>query len=75
MPTKIRKLSNFKGDAALYRLDDGSYVAVSAINTYGGPETLVFPADESGEVTDWLEIGGGRGYLDHEEALATLQAN
>lgn len=72
MATKIRKLSSFNGDAALYRLDDGTYVAVSAIDTYSGPETLVFPADEDGDVTDWGEIGGGRGYFDHERALATL---
>lgn len=72
MHTKIRELNGFKGDAALYRLGDGNYVVVSAVEAYSGPETLVFPADSHGEVTEWAEIGGGRGYLDHETALADL---
>lgn len=72
MPTKIRKLTDFTGDAALYKLDDGNYVIVSATVAYSGPETLIFPATPDGEIADWGEIGGGRGYLDHEMALATL---
>lgn len=37
---------------------------------YGGPETYIFPADETGEVIDWGEMDGSyRGGLDHEEAL------
>lgn len=72
MAQKIRNLTDFTGDAALYRLDDGSHVIVSATVAYSGPETLIFPATEDGEIADWNEIGGGRGYLDHETALATL---
>ena len=73
MPTKIRKLTDFTGDAALYLLDDGSYViASSVVDVYSGPETLVFASNEDGDVTSWNEIGGGRGYLDHKEALASL---
>ena len=72
MITKIRPLDGFSGDAALYRLDDGSYVIASSTSTYCPPETLVFPSNQNGEVTSWNEIGGGRGYLDHETALATL---
>lgn len=72
MYKKIRDISGWKGDAALYQLEDGSYVIASSVVAYSGPETLVFPADAGGEVTSWGEIGGGRGYLDHEAALATL---
>lgn len=73
MAQKIRNLTDFTGDAALYKLDDDSYVIVSAtVVPYSGPETLVFPATADGEIADWGEIGGGRGYLDHELALATL---
>ena len=72
MHKKIRNLTDFAGNAALYRLDDGSFVIASSVTSYSGAETLVFPADSDGNVTDWCEIGGGRGYLNHEEALATL---
>jgi hypothetical protein len=73
MPTKIRKLTGFTGDAVLYRLDSGEYVVASAVVApFSGPETLVFPADESGEVTSWIEIGGVRGLLDHDAALASV---
>ena len=27
-----------------------------------GLETLVFPADKSGNITNYVEVGGGRGY-------------
>ena len=29
---------------------------------YSGPEVLVFQSDEQGNVTDWIEVDGGRGY-------------
>lgn len=47
------------------------YVVVSAVNVpYSGPETYIFPADESGKVLSWLEMEGSyRGGLDHAEAL------
>ncbi len=53
------------------------YVRVSAtvvpnfgFSDVGGPETYIFPADETGEVLDWGEVDGSyRGGLDHEEAL------
>jgi hypothetical protein len=47
------------------------YVVVSAANVLlDGPETFIFPADESGEVVHWGELGGSfRGGLDHERAL------
>jgi hypothetical protein len=67
------------GDANLYRVDppmayeDGTteYVIVSAVVAlYSGPETYIFPANESGEVIDWLELPGSfKGGMDHDEAL------
>ena len=47
------------------------YLAVSAADVTGsGPETYIFPADEDGEVLDWLELEGSyKGGLDHERAL------
>lgn len=74
--TLVRKLSGFNGDARLYRLsephDGHDLVIVSAVVVmFSGPETYIFPADESGEVTDWGEMDGSfRGELDHEQALS-----
>ncbi len=54
------------GDVVTY-----DYVVVSAVNAFGtGDETYIFPADASGEITDWLELDGSfKGDQDHEEAL------
>ena len=37
-----------------------------------GPETLVFSADANGEVTDFGEIGGGKGYVDPDRAIESM---
>ena len=55
--------------------EDGNshdYVIVSAVVAmFSGPETYIFPADESGKVVDWGELDGSyRGGLDHTAALA-----
>lgn len=76
---KIRDLEDYKGHAALYRceppLDGHEYVVVSKVNnmTYGFRihETYAFPADESGEVTDWEELDcSRRGEHSHADVLA-----
>jgi hypothetical protein len=64
------------GNQKLYKLDppldEHRFVVVSAaVAPYSGPETYIFPADERGNITDWLELDGSfRGALDHEKALA-----
>jgi len=75
------KIRNFTGHAALYSLTpplkdfDGKtehkHVVVSSTNAMlSGPETYIFPANESGEVSDWGELPGSqKGTLDHEKAL------
>ena len=47
------------------------YVVSSVVAMFTGFETLVFPADERGKVTDWGEVAGGRG-MSREEAIADL---
>jgi hypothetical protein len=74
--TLVRRLGgSYSGDARLYRLDPPfaghRYVIASAVTEFV-VETLVFPADESGEVTDWGDIAGVRGETDHAAALADL---
>jgi hypothetical protein len=60
-------------DARLYRLSwpfaapECSYVVVSA----AGGETMVFPADESGEILSWTEMGVVEGH-DHVNALRCI---
>ena len=51
----------------------GLHFCVSSVNaTFTGFETLVFPCDADGEVTDWSEIAGGRG-VSREEAIEELE--
>jgi hypothetical protein len=57
----------------LVRGPEGYFVVSSVVAMFGGFETLVFPADEKGEVTDWGEIAGGRG-MSRDEAIADLEA-
>lgn len=83
--TKIRNLTDWRGDVALYRteppLDGNEYVVVSAVDTSlrfaqpGTPpsmqiETYIFAADADGIVAEYGELSGSmRGTLDHAEAL------
>lgn len=47
------------------RLMNGKHILISDANhgsgIYAVDETLVFPCDEEGTVSDWAELGGGRG--------------
>lgn len=83
--TFVRKLTGWRGDAALYRMDpphEGSeYVIASAVDlNYGDSvpatfalascETYLFPADEDGDVVEYTEMDGSlKGVKDHEDAL------
>lgn len=71
---------NWTGEAVLWRLseeiatDEGiatKYVVSSAtVAMFSGPETYIFPADEHGNVLNWLDLDGSyKGGLDHEEAI------
>lgn len=69
----ILELSGFKGRACLVKKGD-EYFVVSSVNAlFTGPETLVFRANEHGEVDDWGEVAGGRG-VSREGAIAELEA-
>jgi len=71
--TRIKTLADFRGYAALYKLQDSdTFVAVSTIVFRGIAETMVFPSNQMGEVTDWNEIAGGKGLLLHADALEEL---
>lgn len=70
--TEIRKLAGWTGDARLLECQGEYYIASATVVPYSGPEVLVFPANSNGEVTDWSEIVGGRGTLNHEEFIVEL---
>jgi hypothetical protein len=69
----IRELTGFTGAACLVRRGAEYFVVSSAGAPFTGPETLVFPADADGKVTDWGEVAGGRG-VSREEAIIELAA-
>lgn len=48
------------------------YFVVSSVEApVSGFETLVFPANAEGEITDWCQVAGGHGMV-REEAIADL---
>ena len=73
----IKDLEGFTGRAALYELseplDGHKHVVVSAaVAMFSGPETYIFPADDTGKVKEWGELDGSmKGTLDHEDALTS----
>lgn len=66
-------LPGFHGTAWLIEVG-GKHYAVSATDVpYSGPETMVFAADETGQVIDWMDLAVVH-TLDHEAAIADLLA-
>jgi hypothetical protein len=81
----VKDLSErFSGKAHLFRVDPpveyaaaedeagyASYVVASATMVpLRGPATMIFPADERGELLDWGEIGGKKGTLDIDAVMS-----
>lgn len=58
-------------DTQDYTVKPVEFVVVSAaVIRNSGPETYIFASDESGNITDWVEMTGSfRGGLDHAKAL------
>lgn len=70
--------TNLRTRAAIYEmappLRGHRRVAVSStVAPLSGPETLIFAVEDSGEVRDFLDIGGLRGTLSHPEALFMIR--
>lgn len=64
---------DWTGDVWLVKdTDTDEHFVVSGTDAaFTGWEVLVFPADAEGEVTNWIEVAGGRG-ISHEDAIAEL---
>jgi len=56
----------------LIRVKEEFYIVSAVVVPYSGPETYVFPADRHGKITDFGEIVGLRGTLNHQEAIDEL---
>lgn len=47
---------------------------ISRADTFDhGDETMIFPADSKGNVTDWTDLYAGYG-VDHDEAILEFEA-
>lgn len=68
----VRELSGYRGEACLVKRGAKYFVVSSAVVPFTGPETLVFPATPRGEVTEYLEVAGGKG-VNRLEAIAELE--
>jgi hypothetical protein len=53
-------------------IENEFYVVSSTNVPLSGPETLVFPSDENGEISSWADVVGGR-QLTTEEAIEMLE--
>ena len=51
---------------------NGKFYLVSESSKFG-LETLIFPSDSEGNVTNWIEVGGSRGVSLHE-VLANFES-
>ena len=70
MFTKIRDVNRAMQSLYACGAGDHPFIVVSAVCSTFAHETYIFPADQDGNVTDWLELPGSlRGAMDHDRAL------
>lgn len=76
MDVLIRTIPWERGEARVYRVPvsgrapAGHVAASAALTTDNGPETLVFPCDEQGNVSDWRPLAQVRGMRHHAALVA-----
>src|ERR1700751_6053316 len=72
-------LEGFEGSACLVMDEEGRCFVVSTItkahfaHASNAVETFAFPADEEGNVTDWMEVAGGGG-MTRNDVIAQIEA-
>jgi len=79
MPVEfVRELNDYgalKGGSACLVKRGADYFVVSSLVAafdHGGPETLAFASDETGEVKSFLDVAGGRG-MSRKETISQLE--
>ena len=60
---RIRSLNDFTGEAILIKQAGRYFVVSCTVAPFSGLETLIFQADEHGEITSWTDVGGGPGIM------------
>lgn len=71
----LRELStkDMTADSQVLVKKGNDYFVISSVDAvFAGPETLVFPANKDGKITDWSEVVGGHG-MSREEAIQALE--
>lgn len=69
--------ASFQGEARLYRLEDDRFVVISSNNSdtyFPVNETMVFLADQSGEVLSWADLAVVYPAGEWERALEAIPA-
>ena len=62
-------------DKALLAKNGKTFLASFSNVPFTGPEVLVFPCDAEGNITDSLDVDGGRGYQNLQEFLTEVVLN
>lgn len=75
--TFVKQNDDMRSDARMYRLDPPldkkSQVLVSAASISDSTETYIFPCDDDGNVTSWVEMRGSqKDTLSHAKVLSDL---
>lgn len=60
---------------AILRYCGETYVASFADVGWSGPEVLVFKSDVDGNILDYIEVDGGRGYTSLQQFLSQVLHN
>jgi len=55
------RIINKKDNKALIYYNNEFYVISESVVPFTGLETLIFKSDAQGTITDWIEVGGGKG--------------
>ena len=68
------KIINKNNKKALIYYNNEFYIVSETVVPFTGLETLIFPADAEGTITNWIEVGGGKG-LTLNEVLNDIGAH
>ena len=73
--TQAQKLKDLASDhegertQSLWHHEEMGHLMVSRIPVGDGWETMIFPSDDEGNVTDWLELYSSCEYETHDQSI------
>ena len=68
------KIINKNNKKALIYYNNEFYIVSETVVPFTGLETLIFTADAEGAITNWIQVGGGKG-LTLNEVLNDIDAH